>query len=431
MSRITSLIIINLLVSISTYAQTIVKIHKENGVYQIPCKVNGLSLDFIFDTGASDVTISMSEALFMIKNNYLSEEDITGTEYYSIANGSIEEGTSINLKVIEISGLKLYNVKASIVHSLEAPLLLGQSALQKLGRIEFDYDSEKLIIYKHDDSILVNKRSIEGAISTENDSTYDTMAVLFYDKGIAEGQMGNIKKSIEYFTKAIEIENDYVIAYLNRGIANLNLIKKINPLKSHSDTYDSRYEDEFNLLYKHCHAVIEDANKVISIQPNDFRGYYLKGKAKFKLKDYLGAVSEFDQAILFDLDNRMMDESYFNRAQSYYELNKYIKTVKDCNSSIRISPSGEAYLLRAKVIERLIGTRFAMNDFSKAGELGSKEAYKEIEERRWKYDYPYTSIINSAVGIICSRLIVLVVIVLLTVITIKKIKKRNRAKYNK
>jgi clan AA aspartic protease (TIGR02281 family) len=127
-------------------AQTVVKMEKLNGVYVMPCKVNGLSLKFIFDTGASDVSISLTEALFMLKNGYLSEDDLIGTEYYRIANGDIEEGTKIVLKTIEIGKLKLYNVKASIVHNLSAPLLLGQSALSKLGKIEFDYAKSTLTI---------------------------------------------------------------------------------------------------------------------------------------------------------------------------------------------------------------------------------------------------------------------------------------------
>jgi clan AA aspartic protease (TIGR02281 family) len=127
-------------------AQTVVKMEKQNGVYIMPCIVNGLKLNFIFDTGASEVSISLTEAIFMLKNGYLSETDLIGTERYQIANGNVEEGTKIILKIIEIGKLKLFNVKASIIHNLSAPLLLGQSALSKLGKIEFDYDKAILTI---------------------------------------------------------------------------------------------------------------------------------------------------------------------------------------------------------------------------------------------------------------------------------------------
>lgn len=128
------------------YGQTIIQMEKEDGVYFIPCTVNGLKLKFIFDTGANDVSISLSEALFMLKNDYLDEEDLIGSEYYQIANGDIEEGTKIILKKLEIGNKTLYNVEASIVHSISAPLLLGQSALQKFGKFSVDYSANTLTL---------------------------------------------------------------------------------------------------------------------------------------------------------------------------------------------------------------------------------------------------------------------------------------------
>ena len=129
-----------------TFAQDIIKMEKSGGIYLIPCKVNGLPLKFIFDTGASDVSISLTEALFMLKNGYLKESDIKGTVYYSIANGEIAEGTKINIQKIEVGKQTLYNVEASIVHSTEAPLLFGQSAMERFGKFTMDYSNSNLII---------------------------------------------------------------------------------------------------------------------------------------------------------------------------------------------------------------------------------------------------------------------------------------------
>ena len=56
--------------SFTGQSQTVIKMKKEGGVSIIPCKVNGLNLNFIFDTGASDVSISLTEANFMLKNGY-------------------------------------------------------------------------------------------------------------------------------------------------------------------------------------------------------------------------------------------------------------------------------------------------------------------------------------------------------------------------
>ena len=132
--------------SLTIVSQTIINLEKTNGIYIVPCKVNGLNMKFIFDTGASDVTISLTEAIFMFKNGYLSDKDLYGITYYQLANGDIQEGTSVILRNIKIGGHNLYNVKASIIHSLDAPLLLGQSALEKLGQFRFDYSKNTLTI---------------------------------------------------------------------------------------------------------------------------------------------------------------------------------------------------------------------------------------------------------------------------------------------
>lgn len=130
---------------ISSGNRIVIKMNKKHGVYHVPCKINGTEMEFIFDTGASDITISATEAIFLIKQGKLIEEDILGTREYQIADGSIHEGTIINLRTVEIGNRKLENVHASIVDNMEAPLLLGQSALSKFGKISIDYNKNEII----------------------------------------------------------------------------------------------------------------------------------------------------------------------------------------------------------------------------------------------------------------------------------------------
>ena len=127
-------------------AQTTIVMQKENGVYVIPCRVNGLNLKFIFDTGASDVSISLTEAAFMLKNGYMDAKDIVGEEYYSDANGDISVGTKIILNKIEFAGIELNKVEATVVNNIGAPLLLGQSAIKRLGQVQIDFARGTLTI---------------------------------------------------------------------------------------------------------------------------------------------------------------------------------------------------------------------------------------------------------------------------------------------
>ena len=119
-------------------AQRRILMEKEGGVYKVPCTVNGAKMKFIFDTGAAKVSLSLAMAQYLFENGYLSKNDIVGSSKSSIASGEIVDNIDIIIRDIEINGLHLKNVHAWVSRSLNAPLLLGQSAIQKLGPVTID-----------------------------------------------------------------------------------------------------------------------------------------------------------------------------------------------------------------------------------------------------------------------------------------------------
>ena len=130
--------------SSSNRGNNIVKMKKYGGVYEIPVEINGSKMDFIFDTGASDITISATEAMFLYKQGTLTEDDIKGTQQYRIADGSLSEGTVINLRTVKLGNKLLHNVQASVMHNNDAPILFGQSALSQFGRVTIDYKKDEI-----------------------------------------------------------------------------------------------------------------------------------------------------------------------------------------------------------------------------------------------------------------------------------------------
>lgn len=140
------LILFQLSIIVASAQQVVLKMQKERGVYMIPCKVNGKPLKFIFDTGAGDVSISLEEAADMLSKGLINKDDFFGIEYYQDATGKITEGFKLNIKELQIDKIILRNVQASVLKTLNAPLLLGQTALSKLGKIEFDPVNSTLTI---------------------------------------------------------------------------------------------------------------------------------------------------------------------------------------------------------------------------------------------------------------------------------------------
>ena len=144
-----------LVFSLNTNAQTKIIMKKMNGIFKIPCKIQDVEMEFILDTGASDVSISLTEALFLIKNGNISKYNLLGYSEAQLANGDIIENTKLLIDNLKIGNVELENIKATIVHNSNAPLLLGQSVLKKLGKI--DITGNILTIYPRKEGYYNNK----------------------------------------------------------------------------------------------------------------------------------------------------------------------------------------------------------------------------------------------------------------------------------
>lgn len=105
-------------------------------------------MKFIFDTGASDIFISPAEAMVLIRQGTLTEDDFIGKQNYQDATGRISESLVVNLRSVKIGNQELKNIKASISDNENSPLLFGQTALERFGKIEIDNKEQKIIFKK-------------------------------------------------------------------------------------------------------------------------------------------------------------------------------------------------------------------------------------------------------------------------------------------
>ena len=129
----------------SLNAQTVIQMVADQGIYKVPCEVNGLKVKMVFDTGAAAVSISESLAEIMLENGYLSPEDWGNKAKAITADGRIVDNALVNLKTVKIGDITLSDVAAVVIDGQRAPLLFGQSAIQKLGEVSLKGD--KLYIY--------------------------------------------------------------------------------------------------------------------------------------------------------------------------------------------------------------------------------------------------------------------------------------------
>lgn len=189
--------------SVSVFSQTVIKMKQEDGISTVPCKVNGLNLTFSFATAEPTVKIALTEANFMFKNRYLSSNDILSPANF--ANTELTEGVVVNIKEIEFAGLKLSNINATVTKDISAPLLLGQSALAKLGPVQMDFANNSITILNgsgnYDFSGGANNSNTTKPVYTNNTQNTNTGGAQVQDASIPKDApvdvlMTDFKKNI-------------------------------------------------------------------------------------------------------------------------------------------------------------------------------------------------------------------------------------------
>lgn len=122
-----------------------VKISKNGGLYYIPATINDvLKIKFIIDSGASEVSVSQDVAFTLIKTETITQNDLLPGQEYQLADGSISKSNRFIIRTLKIGNRILKDVACIISGSVKAPMLLGQSALEKLGNYSIDYKASMI-----------------------------------------------------------------------------------------------------------------------------------------------------------------------------------------------------------------------------------------------------------------------------------------------
>lgn len=243
-------------------AQEQIKMEKSGGIYKIPCEVNGLRMKFYFDTGASLVSISLKEAIFMLENDYLTPKDIIGTGKSTIADGRIVDNSIINIRELKIGSKTLRNVKASVSNSLMAPILLGQSALKMLG--EYKIQGDYLILSRTNASELNIDAVREKAYKSYKDEIW-LVAASEYGK-IERAGLATSMDLMRYGTCCMQNkENEKAISLLSKvEDSELDDSAKVQKYYALSSAYGN-IGDEFNCCLHAQNAYLIFKDKRASI----------------------------------------------------------------------------------------------------------------------------------------------------------------------
>jgi len=237
----------------------------------------------------------------------------------------------------------------------------------------------------------------------------------YYERGRTHASMGNFEEAIKDLNYAIELNPNFGAAYYDRALLILGTGKKAEAIEqliiSATIDRDERNQDYPPEAYK----------KIVELDPKDFRGHrglgYTKLFAPEQWPFYDEAVAHFTTALLL---NPKDADTLKWRGTAYLRLEKFQLAVVDLTKAIALRPSEELYNLRADAYEKLkkaplaIADRkkaetlspepsmkrgaaarmagnleLAIQEYSKAIDLGSTKAYRErgkAYNRLYKYD---------------------------------------------
>ena len=108
-----------------------VPMRMEGGTYVVPVLINGaITLDFVVDSGAADVSIPADVVSTLMRTKTLKETDFLGEQTYVLADGSKVPSQTFVIRSLKVGNIVLENVNGSVA-SVRGSLLLGQTFLNR------------------------------------------------------------------------------------------------------------------------------------------------------------------------------------------------------------------------------------------------------------------------------------------------------------
>jgi clan AA aspartic protease (TIGR02281 family) len=130
----------------SSGGESVVLLKRDGGDFVVPVTINDtITLDFIVDSGASDVSIPADVILTLNRAGTIQSSDFVGTKTYRLADGSTVPSTTLIIHKLKVGDREVQNVMAS-VSDVKASLLLGQSFFRAFDSWSIDNRRGALIL---------------------------------------------------------------------------------------------------------------------------------------------------------------------------------------------------------------------------------------------------------------------------------------------
>lgn len=202
------------------------------------------------------------------------------------------------------------------------------------------------------------KGNVEQAVAAytkslkETDLANDRRAVILNDRAVAYVRLGQVRRALEDYNKALELFAEYPAAYNNRGNLLLSLghpkeaIKDFNRAILLAPKYGVAFSNRANarLRLRAYREAVADFTKSIELLPGTAAPLSGRGVAFLSGGKPHAAIRDFSRAVKADTS---FASAYRNRAEARMNIQQSQEAVEDLTRAIAFDPnSSDNYVLR-------------------------------------------------------------------------------------
>jgi tetratricopeptide (TPR) repeat protein len=213
------------------------------------------------------------------------------------------------------------------------------------------------------------------AMQIREDLSEIARSQIYFMNGLAYTNLEEYEKALENYGRAIELDPEDTVAYINRGVTFAGLKEYERALEDFGraielDPKDAGAYNNRGLAYadlKEYERALEDYERAIQLDPEDTVAYNNRGVAYAELKEYQLALEDYRRAIELDPEFAI---SYTNRGNAHANLQEYGRAVEDYGRAIQLDPGfAMAYFDRGAAYANLQEYARAVEDYGRAIQL--------------------------------------------------------------
>lgn len=191
----------------------------------------------------------------------------------------------------------------------------------------------------------------------------------YLGRGDAYYSSNYLSKAIDDYNTAIKLNPNNYKTYKSRGDAYYKSQKYLSAIKDY-DIFIAKLPNDYWVFYNrgkanielgNLHEAVKDFDKSLLIYPHPLV-YKNRAECRFKLKDYLGAISDYEKA-----EENGNSRNSYNIALIKKQLKDYTGALKEINNHLANSfgCDAEFYYLKGAIKEELEDYRGAIKDYLK------------------------------------------------------------------